>query len=311
MMTRNLRITEMVRLYGMIVGTIIVLMGYVVKADDRSFPLTAAIDSWKAITSYEVRFSCTSSEFSQKEDGKSTERAITTHHAIWVDRIAEKMVFLSKRELIQEGKKYAPCRFCFFDKGMCQTKTSSGQPKKESMTFDRFVTLAQVPIPELACLGSFPSGMSEPLSSFLDSLTPSSTQPYSQKRFEDGTILLSVASKDSEGIEGKKSIFIDAKTLMPTKVSWDIGGKVSESSTVISTEKNGFYLPKHVTARATQKVSANGNSKERTEFEDREIDFVWTSINEPVQFPPWHEIVSMDPSAIDERFLKPYATEDK
>jgi hypothetical protein len=309
MMTRNLRITEMVRLYGMIVGTIIVLMGYVVKADDRSFPLAAAIDSWKAITSYEVRFSCTSSEFSQKEDGKSTERAITTHHAIWVDRTAEKMVYLSKREITQEGKKYAPCRFCFFETGMSQTKSNSGPPKKESMTFDRFVTLSEVPIPELACLGSFPSGMSEPLSSFLDSLTPNSTQPYSQKRFEDGTILLSVAFNDPEGIECKKSIFIDSKTLMPTKVSWDIGGKVSESSSVVSTEKNGFYLPKRVTARATQTVPENG--KERTKFEDREIDFVWTSINEPVQFPPWHEIASMDPSAIDERFLKPYATEDK
>jgi len=311
MMTCNLRITEMIRLYSMIVGAFIVLMGYVVNADDRSFPLTAAIDSWKAITSYEVRFSCTSSEFSQKEDGKSTERAITTHHAIWVDRTAEKMVYLSKEELTREGKKYAPCRFYFFEKGLCQTKKNSGLPKKESMTFDRFVTLSEVPIPEVASLGSFPSGMSEPLGSFLDSLTPNSTQPYSQKRFEDGTILLSVASKDSEGIEGKKSIFIDAKTLMPTKVSWDIGGKVSESSTVISTEKNGFYLPKHVTARATQKVSGNGNGKERTEFEDREIDFVWTSINEPVQFPPWHEIANMEPSAIDERFLKPYATEEK
>jgi hypothetical protein len=293
----------------MIVGIFIVLIGSVVNADDKSFPLTAAIDSWKAITSYEVRFSCTSSEFSQQEDGKSTERAITTHHAIWVDRIAEKMVFLSKRELIQEGKKYAPCRFYLFEKGLCQTKISSRQPKKESMTFDRFVTLSEVPIPELACLGSFPSGMSEPLSSFLDSLTPNSTQPYSQRRFDDGTILLLVAFKDPEGIECKKSIFIDSKTLMPTKVSWDIGGKVSESSSVVSTEKNGFYLPKRVTARATQTVPGNG--KEHTKFEDREIDFVWTSINEPVQFPPWHEIANMEPSAIDERFLKPYATEEK
>lgn len=301
----------MTRLYSIIVGTFIVLMGGVVNADDRSFPLTAAIDSWKAITSYEVRFSCTSSEFSQKEDGKSTERTMTTHHAIWVDRIAEKMVYLSKEELTQEGKKHAPFRFYFFEKGLCQTKKNSGLPKKEPMTYDRFVNLSEVPIPELASLGSFPSGMSEPLSSFFDSMSPNSTQKYSQKRFEDGTILLSVASKDSEGIDGKKSIFIDAKTLMPTKVTWDIGGKVSESSAVVSAEKNGFYLPKHVTARATQKVSGNGDGKERTEFEDREIDFVWTSINEPVQFPPWHEIANMEPSAIDERFLKPYATKEK
>lgn len=308
---QEIEVEEMIRFRSVIFGTFVVLIGCVLKADDKSFPLTAAIDSWKAITSYEVRFSCTSSEFSQLESGKSTERATTTHYAIWVDRIAEKMVFLSKEEITQEGKKYAPCRFCFFEKGICQTKSNDGPPKKESMTFDHFVKLANVPIPELACLGSFPSGINEPLGSFLDSLTPKSTQAYTQKRFADGTVLISVAFKDSEGIECNKTIFIDAKTAMPTKVSWSIGGKVSESSSVVSTEKNGFYLPKRATARATQSVPGSANGKERTEFEDREIDFVWTSINEPIQFPPWNEIANMKPSAIDERFLKPYATEEK